>query len=75
MFSILMHKEALKEIDRFPTEDKRRILNAIRQIAPEVTLQRQRQTHQGCEGASEKKSGRVQDSLHCQLREERGCHT
>jgi len=35
MFSILIHRKALKEIDRFPTEDKRRILNAIRQIATE----------------------------------------
>ena len=35
MFSILIHRKALKEIDRFPTEDKRRILNAIRKIATE----------------------------------------
>ena len=35
MFSILIHRKALKEIDRFPTEDKQRILNAIRQIATE----------------------------------------
>ena len=35
MFSILIHRKALKEIDGFPTEDKQRILNAIRQIATE----------------------------------------
>lgn len=35
MFSILIHRKALKEIDRFPAEDKRRILDAIRQIAAE----------------------------------------
>jgi mRNA interferase RelE/StbE len=33
MFSILIHRKALKEINGFPTEDKRRILSAIRQIA------------------------------------------
>jgi len=31
MFSILVHRKALKEIDEFPTEDKQRILSAIRQ--------------------------------------------
>lgn len=35
MFSILIHRKALKEINGFPTEDKRRILSAIRQIATE----------------------------------------
>ena len=35
MFSMLVHRKALKEIDEFPTEDKQRILSAIRQIAAE----------------------------------------
>ena len=35
MFSILIHRKALKEINGFPAEDKRRILSAIRQIATE----------------------------------------
>jgi mRNA interferase RelE/StbE len=35
MFSILIHRKALKEIDGFPAEDRQRILNAIRQIAAE----------------------------------------
>jgi mRNA-degrading endonuclease RelE of RelBE toxin-antitoxin system len=35
MFSILIHRKALKEIDGFPAEDKQRILSAIRQIAAE----------------------------------------
>jgi hypothetical protein len=33
MFSILIHRKALKEIDGFPAEDKQRILTAIREMA------------------------------------------
>jgi mRNA-degrading endonuclease RelE of RelBE toxin-antitoxin system len=33
MFSILIHKKALKEIDGFPAEDKQHILSAIREMA------------------------------------------
>ena len=33
MFSVLIHRRALKEIDGLPTEDKQRILSAIREIA------------------------------------------
>ena len=33
MFSILIHKKALKEIDGLPAEDKQRILSAIREMA------------------------------------------
>lgn len=33
VFSVLIHRRALKEIDGLPTEDKQRILNAIREIA------------------------------------------
>jgi mRNA-degrading endonuclease RelE of RelBE toxin-antitoxin system len=35
MFSILIHRKALKEIDGFSAEDKERILSAIRQMATE----------------------------------------
>jgi len=33
VFSVLIHRRALKEIDGLPTEDKQRILSAIREIA------------------------------------------
>ena len=33
MFNILIHRKALKEIDRLPAEDKQRILSAIRGMA------------------------------------------
>jgi mRNA-degrading endonuclease RelE of RelBE toxin-antitoxin system len=35
MFSIFIHRKALKEIDGFSAEDKERIMNAIRQMATE----------------------------------------
>jgi len=35
MFRILIHKKALKEIERLPSEDKQRILTAIREMATE----------------------------------------
>ena len=73
MFSMLVHRKALKEIDEFPTEDKQRILSAIRQIAAEPFSGDG--TYQGCKGASQEKSGRLQNSLHRQLREGRGCRT
>jgi mRNA interferase RelE/StbE len=31
-FSVLIHRKALKEIDRLPADDKDRILNAIREM-------------------------------------------
>ena len=35
MFNILMHKKALKEIERLPTQDRQRILSAVRRMAME----------------------------------------
>jgi len=35
MFRILIHKKALKEIERLPAEDRQRILTAIREMATE----------------------------------------
>lgn len=33
MFSILIHRKALKEIGRLPVEDKQRVFTAIREMA------------------------------------------
>jgi mRNA interferase RelE/StbE len=35
MFSVIIHKKALKEINGFPTEDRQRILTAIKNMATE----------------------------------------